>query len=215
MANILRVCPGVCPNAVRTASLGSQRQPTSNKRRARNHRFQARSVIPGSLSKPPPSASRPPHRAPASIRDQHTYTETLAGEALRRLPFNPSPLMLNATTRVLCIVGMLFVLARRLGTLLSTHGAFFRSVCSENGRKTRRGDGFLDRRLRASCGSTRAQPRGQPHTRDRDRISTRRPPPCQHERERRAQRDMRRQHDHRERRAKVAAQFAYAFMSRG
>ena len=34
-------------------------------------------MIPGSLSKPPPSASRPPHRATASIRDNCTYTETI------------------------------------------------------------------------------------------------------------------------------------------
>src|SRR4030095_10618980 len=51
-----------------------------NKKRARNRRFQARSVIPGSLSKPPPSASRPPHRASASIRDTATYAEVIHGE---------------------------------------------------------------------------------------------------------------------------------------
>src|SRR5207247_8637370 len=38
------------------------------------------------FSKPPPSASRPPHRAPASIRDQDTYTETLSRETMRASP---------------------------------------------------------------------------------------------------------------------------------
>src|SRR6267142_3995845 len=42
--------------------------------------------MPGSLSKPRLSTTQPPHRAPASIRDQDTYTETLAGEALKATP---------------------------------------------------------------------------------------------------------------------------------
>ena len=36
--------------------------PVPNKKLARNRQFQARFVTPGSLSKPPPSASGPPHR---------------------------------------------------------------------------------------------------------------------------------------------------------
>ena len=38
------------------------------------------------FSKPPPSASRPPHRTPASICDQDTYTETLDSEAVKATP---------------------------------------------------------------------------------------------------------------------------------
>jgi hypothetical protein len=58
------------------------RQSAANANQAANkngpeiNRFQARSVIPGSLSKPPPSASRPPHRArKLSIRQASSYAE--------------------------------------------------------------------------------------------------------------------------------------------
>jgi hypothetical protein len=37
----------------------------------------------GSLSKPRLSTTQPPHRAPASIRDEDTYTETLNSEAMK------------------------------------------------------------------------------------------------------------------------------------
>jgi hypothetical protein len=69
-------------------------------------------VISGSLSKPPPSASRPPHRASASIRDNYTCTETLDRE----------------TVKVTCVQTIAFgancnyttALCRRLTTCLGT-----------------------------------------------------------------------------------------------
>ena len=64
-----------------------RRQPTPakfvRKNRPKILRFPARSCSSASLSKPPPSASRPPHRASASIRDNYTYTETLDREAVK------------------------------------------------------------------------------------------------------------------------------------
>jgi hypothetical protein len=54
------VCPPVCPNPVRGPKIGSRRQPSSpQKKRAETSKISARSVIPGGLRKPPPSASRP------------------------------------------------------------------------------------------------------------------------------------------------------------
>jgi hypothetical protein len=105
-------------------------------------------VIPGSLSKPPPSASRPPHRASASIRDKNTYTKTLDGDAARRPALKPSPLALNATTKALCIVGMPLVLGALSGHTSGHTRCVFSLGLSENGRKTTQGDGFVDRRLK-------------------------------------------------------------------
>jgi hypothetical protein len=62
------------------------RQPTPTKPPIRNgpenQRSQARSVILVDLSKPPPSASRPPHRGRSSIRKTDTYTKALHSEAV-------------------------------------------------------------------------------------------------------------------------------------
>ena len=57
-----------------------------NKKRAEISKIPARSVISGSLSKPPPSASRPPHRGLSSIRDTDTYTEALDSDAVKAIP---------------------------------------------------------------------------------------------------------------------------------
>ena len=54
------------------------------------------------LSKPPPSASRPPHRRPASIRDKNTHTKTLDREAVRPTTAKPPRFSLSVTARVLC-----------------------------------------------------------------------------------------------------------------
>ena len=43
-------------------------------------------MIRGSLSKPPPSASRPPHRTSASICDEDTCTETRRPKTLKAIP---------------------------------------------------------------------------------------------------------------------------------
>jgi hypothetical protein len=40
-------------------------------------------MIPDSLSKPPPSATRPPHRGLLSIRDSDSYAEALDSEPVR------------------------------------------------------------------------------------------------------------------------------------
>jgi hypothetical protein len=85
-----RVCPGGCPNAVQEPSFRSQ-PPTNvpiktGLKSMISGPFCDSLDVPDSLSKPPPSASRPPHRAPASIRDQDTYTETLDSEAVKATP---------------------------------------------------------------------------------------------------------------------------------
>ena len=94
-------------------------------------------MIPDSLSKPPPSASRPPHRVPASIRDKDTYTKTLDRETVK-------------ATRVQTVAfgdkcNYTSALCRRLttclgtavwGTFLGTHGAFFaRSAQKTEGKR--------------------------------------------------------------------------------
>ena len=60
---VIRSVPKSVPERSPTTII---RQPTPTKFPIKNGpeiiQFQARSVIPGSLSKPPPSASRPPHR---------------------------------------------------------------------------------------------------------------------------------------------------------
>ena len=93
-------------------------------------------MTPGSLSKPPPSASRPPHRASASIRDKDTNTEALDCEAVKAAPVRTVAFGLTASTRVLCIFGMLLVWAHRLGTFRGIDGAFFaRSVQKTEGKR--------------------------------------------------------------------------------
>jgi hypothetical protein len=107
-------------------------------------------VIGDSLSKPPPSATRPPHRAFARIRDKDTYTESLDCEAVRGPP-----------VRAVACDGK----RNHTSALYRRHASFgappsghipghtrrvFRAVCSENGTKTTQGDGFLDRRLGCS-----------------------------------------------------------------
>jgi len=67
-------------------------------------------VIPGSLSKPPPSATRPPHRASASIRTTTLTWKHKIATRWRRPASKPSPLAANVTTRALCVAGWLFVL---------------------------------------------------------------------------------------------------------
>ena len=129
-----------------------QTQPTPTKVPIKNGpeivNFQARSVIPGSLIKPPPSASRPPHRASASIRDKDTYAETLDREGVKatRVQTVAFDAKCNHTS------ALWRSRATRFGHSQSGHTPghtrrVFRSVCSENGRKTRQGDGFFDRRL--------------------------------------------------------------------
>jgi hypothetical protein len=57
---------GVPASMPKRGPTGITRQPAQtkfrNKKRACKHRFQARSVIPGGLGKPPLSAAQPPHR---------------------------------------------------------------------------------------------------------------------------------------------------------
>jgi hypothetical protein len=105
-------------------------------------------VISGDLSKPPPSASRPPHRASASIRDEDTYTEPLDSEAVKAI--HVQTVAFNAKRNHRSALYQPRAARFRhtfLGTLLGTTRRVFRSVCSENGRKTRQGDGFSNRRI--------------------------------------------------------------------
>jgi hypothetical protein len=52
----------------------------------------------------------------------------------------------HATTRSLCSVGRYSFWAHKFGHTLGHTRRPFRSVCSRNGRNTRQGDGFVDRR---------------------------------------------------------------------
>jgi hypothetical protein len=56
------------------------------------------------FSKPPPSASRPPHRASASIRDQDTCTETLDSEAANAIRVQTVASDITATSRALDVI---------------------------------------------------------------------------------------------------------------
>ena len=100
------------------------------------------------FSKPPPSASRPPHRASASIRDTGTYAEVLNDQSAGRTAVKPSPLPLSATTRVGCIVRATVASGTIDWAQFRAHSARFLLSPFKNGIKTRGGGGFLDRRLR-------------------------------------------------------------------
>jgi hypothetical protein len=156
----------VCPQGTRwhqrncaqeCAQTGSDPRPSApngnqacTQKQAGNRRFQACSRVPGGVSKPPPSATRPPHRRPASIRDKGTCVETLDSECVEASAFKASPLTLSATARVLSFVGLILVLGTSFGHTFGHTRRVFHSVRSENGRKTSQGDGSLDRRLGCS-----------------------------------------------------------------
>jgi hypothetical protein len=77
------------------------------------------------FSKPPPSASRPPHRATCKYTSHRHLHGNAQPESRGRRAFKPPPLTLSATTRVLFVVGSLLVSGTvDWGTVLGTVGGF-------------------------------------------------------------------------------------------
>jgi hypothetical protein len=62
-----QVCPRVCPNSSSRHQSATNANQVRTQKQAENSRFPARFKIPGSLSKPPPSATRPPHHKELTI----------------------------------------------------------------------------------------------------------------------------------------------------
>jgi hypothetical protein len=128
-------------------------------------------VIPGGLSKPPLSASRPTHRASASIRDKATYKEALDCEAVKAVPIEPSALTVNATNEHTLYRRMPVGCGISSGHTSGHKRRVSRLACSENRRKTRQGDGFLDRRPRPIRPPVTSISCSDPVTPGRERIS--------------------------------------------
>jgi len=120
-------------------------------KRAWNRQFQARSAISGDLSKPPPSASRPPHRGLSSIRDSDSYAEALDSEAWGAIRIQTAACGAKYWQQEwVATLSWRIAWAHRSGHTFGHTRYCLSRRPSKTGRKTTKGDGFSDRRLRPS-----------------------------------------------------------------